>query len=136
MQSKWQTKIINFMRGRYGIFDTLNKFLLVISFALLIVMGFKPIPVVNLIPFALLIYIYYRVFSKKIYVRANENRKFMTATASIRKRYHFYKAAVKNRKTYRYFHCPDCHQELRAPKGKGKIKITCSKCHHQFVKKV
>lgn len=131
-----QSKIIHFMRGRYGVFDTLNKFLLVVSFILLIFLSFIPVRFLIIFPIVLLGYVYFRVFSKKIYVRANENRKFMQATAGIRKKYHFYKAAFKNRKTYRYFHCPECKQEIRAPKGKGKIKITCSKCQHQFVKKV
>lgn len=37
---------------------------------------------------------------------------------------------------YRYFKCPGCGQELRAPKGKGRIRVTCSKCGKQFEKKV
>ena len=38
--------------------------------------------------------------------------------------------------TYRYFKCPECKQKMRAPKGRGKIKVTCKHCHTQFVKKV
>jgi len=28
--------------------------------------------------------------------------------------------------------CPACHQELRVPSGKGRIRITCSACGHKF----
>ncbi|MBR3231854.1 MAG: hypothetical protein IKF75_04170, partial [Lachnospiraceae bacterium] len=42
----------------------------------------------------------------------------------------------KDRKTYRYFKCPGCGQEVRVPKGKGRIRITCPKCHQSFEKTV
>lgn len=28
--------------------------------------------------------------------------------------------------------CPMCHQKLRLPADKGILKVTCSKCSHQF----
>lgn len=37
---------------------------------------------------------------------------------------------------YKYFKCPACGQELRAPKGRGRIRVTCSKCGNQFEKQV
>ena len=37
---------------------------------------------------------------------------------------------------YVYFRCPSCSQKLRAPRGKGRIKIRCSRCGEQFNKKV
>ena len=36
---------------------------------------------------------------------------------------------------YAYFTCPNCHKNLRVPKGLGSIKITCSSCGHQFIEK-
>ena len=36
---------------------------------------------------------------------------------------------------YSYFRCPQCGQQLRVPRGRGKISITCPKCGHQFIKK-
>lgn len=38
-------------------------------------------------------------------------------------------------RTYRYLICPQCAQRLRVPRGKGKIKVTCTKCRNQFVAK-
>ena len=37
---------------------------------------------------------------------------------------------------YRYFKCPNCKKEYRAPKGKGLIRVTCKECGAQFEKKV
>jgi predicted phosphohydrolase len=36
---------------------------------------------------------------------------------------------------HRYFDCPRCRQRVRVPRGKGKISISCPKCHEKFVKK-
>lgn len=46
-------------------------------------------------------------------------------------------ARVKSqqRKVYRFFTCPQCSQKLRVPKNKGKVRITCTKCGHSFIKK-
>ncbi len=38
-------------------------------------------------------------------------------------------------RTHAYFRCPECRTECRVPKGKGKIRITCPKCGHQFIKR-
>ena len=38
-------------------------------------------------------------------------------------------------KTHAFFRCPQCGKELRVPKGKGKIKIKCPNCTHEFIRK-
>ena len=38
-------------------------------------------------------------------------------------------------RTYRFLICPQCSQRLRVPRGKGKIRVTCTKCRNQFVAK-
>ena len=35
----------------------------------------------------------------------------------------------KERKTTAFLKCPNCGQVLSVPKGKGKIRVTCPKCH-------
>lgn len=35
----------------------------------------------------------------------------------------------KERKTTAFLKCPNCGQILSVPKGKGKIRVTCPKCH-------
>lgn len=45
------------------------------------------------------------------------------------------KRAAEDRKTHAYFKCPECHTNCRVPRGKGKIRIKCPKCGHQFIKR-
>ena len=33
---------------------------------------------------------------------------------------------------YKYFICPQCTQRLRVPRGKGHLRVTCTRCHHVF----
>ena len=41
----------------------------------------------------------------------------------------------EDEKTHAFFRCPQCGKELRVPKGKGKIKIRCPNCSHEFIRK-
>ena len=41
----------------------------------------------------------------------------------------------KNRKKYKYFKCPKCGQRMRAPRHKGKIRVTCNQCTNVFLTK-
>ncbi len=36
------------------------------------------------------------------------------------------------RKKFKYLTCPQCRQKLRVPKGKGKLRVTCTKCGCKF----
>lgn len=84
---------------------------------------------------ALIIYTYYRIFSKQIYKRAAENEKYLKAVAKLKKAFRIQKKAAGQRKYYRFFKCPGCKQTIRIPKGHGRIEIRCPKCGCRFVKK-
>ena len=87
----------------------------------------------------------WRMLSRNVGKRRVENEKFLSFfrlfksdPEKARKREEERKAKEarkESEKTHRYFNCPGCHKELRVAKGKGKIKITCPHCGHQFVKK-
>ena len=130
---KWAGKIQKFFYGRNG-FDDLAKLFLILSVIVFLVYGFWPKDqwfiklMLSLISYALMIYAYFRIFSKKIYKRVQENKRYL-GFVSINK------AKWKHRKTHKFYRCPKCKTWLRVPKGKGKITITCVKCATKIDKK-
>ena len=36
---------------------------------------------------------------------------------------------------YKYFICPQCTQRLRVPRGKGRLRVTCTRCGNVFITK-
>ncbi|HBO47915.1 MULTISPECIES: hypothetical protein [Pediococcus] len=129
---KWLYKVVQFMQGRYGIMDSLNKFLISCGLILIFLTIFIHAGWLNLLGLLFLIATYWRVFSRKIYQRARENGKFQQWTAWLTKPISRRYQEWQQRKQYRFFTCKNCHQRIRIPKGKGKIQITCPTCRHQF----
>lgn len=120
------------MQGRYGIMDSLNKFLISCGLILIFLTIFIHAGWLNLLGLLFLIATYWRVFSRKIYQRARENGKFQQWTTWLTKPISRRYQEWQQRKQYRFFTCKNCHQRIRIPKGKGKIQITCPTCRHQF----
>lgn len=115
-----------FMQGRYG-GDKLNITLVWVSFGAYIVSLLIPIAAVKLLLVALyygvLGWAIFRMLSRNTYKRYQENRKYLQFLDRIKDREH------------KYFDCPRCRQQVRVPRGKGKIAITCPKCKEKFIKK-
>ena len=128
---KLKNKLRTFMIGRYGT-DQLSLSLLILGLVLCILVVPFNFIVIKLLPFIPIFLCYYRVFSKNIYKRQQENFKFIRFYTPILKRYRLLVKRFKERKTHRYFKCPSCKQTLRVPKGKGNISITCPKCKNVF----
>ena len=42
---------------------------------------------------------------------------------------------IRRDKEHVYFKCPSCGQQLRVPRGKGKITVTCRGCGASFEEK-
>lgn len=132
---KFLPKFLAFMRGRYGQNDFLNKCLNRTALTTLILSLFIFKGPLRIITLLLAIFSSYRFYSKRIYVRSNENQKFLKKTATLRKFFRFYHEAWINRKQYKYFHCKNCQQALRVPRHRGILKVTCSHCHQHFTVK-
>jgi len=123
-----------FMVGRYGV-DQLSVALLVFG----IVISFS-CSIAGLFPWSFLSYIpygfaLYRMLSHRIEMRRKENAAFMKVWGPVAGWFRLRREAFRNRSTYRYFRCPHCGLHLRAPRGRGKIQITCQRCHERFIKK-
>ncbi len=132
--SKWRERLARFMQGRYGAYDTLNKWLLG-AFIVLIVLSCFLGSVFDILALVVLVYAYFRIFSRNISKRMAENQKFISwksrVPAFFKKRF----ATLKTLRTHHIYRCPQCHQKVRVPRGKGKICITCPKCHTEFTKR-
>ncbi len=135
-----------FFQGRCGI-DAIGKctsWFAIIMLLCTMIFHFNTFYILALVA---LIYSYWRMMSKNVAKRYQENQRFLMHTERIR----FFFKGIRNkikkffskakydsdqRKIYAIFRCPSCNQKLRAPKGRGRIEVTCRNCHTTFIKKV
>ncbi len=127
-------KFAQFMVGRYGV-DEFSQFLLGFAVAMMIVNLIIRIPVLNTVVLLLLVYVYFRMFSRNIQGRYRENLKYKELTWKIRSFFTSKKNQAADLKANHIYKCPKCGQKIRIPRGKGKIIVTCPKCKNEFEKK-
>ena len=127
-------KLRRFMYGRYG-GDSLNLALMIFGLILAFfssVTGFWPL---NTLSYALYFYAIFRILSKNIPARQKEYYTFLKVWTPVQKWFRIKKTAFLERKQYKYFRCPNCRQYLRAPRGRGRILVTCQRCRKEFNQK-
>ena len=122
------------MMGRYGT-DEFSKFVLGLAVAVMVLNLFLRIGLLNTLVLVLLVYVYFRMFSRNIQKRYEENVKYLQMKGRIVSVFQKEKRMAQDRKVNHIYKCPSCKQKIRVPRGKGKICITCPKCRHEFVKK-
>lgn len=130
----WRDKLNKFMIGRYGS-DSFSKALLTVAVILYFINIFVQHEVLTSLALLLLLYCYYRMFSRNVYKRANENQQFLYKTQKLRSSLDKYKRQFKDAKTHHIYRCPNCKQKIRVPRGRGRISIHCPKCNTDFIKK-
>jgi hypothetical protein len=115
-----------FMQGRYGT-DKLNMFLLGLGLALSVLAMLLSFPALDLLltvaAYTLMGIVIFRTLSRNTYKRYRENLRYLQLVQQLRDRQH------------RYYNCPRCRQQVRVPRGKGKIAISCPKCKEKFIRK-
>ncbi|MBQ8799091.1 MAG: hypothetical protein IJZ55_05955 [Lachnospiraceae bacterium] len=126
-------KFMRFMQGRYGN-DQFNRFLMIVAMVLLILSVFG-LDLLYFIAIAVMVYVYFRMFSKQIYKRSAENQKYLQYEWKVKAKLQKKKSQLQQSKTHRIYKCPNCKQKIRVPKGRGRIATTCRKCGHEFIKK-
>lgn len=127
-------RFTRFMMGRYGT-DEFSKFLLGMALVLVVLNMFLRFGLMNTLVLALLFYVYFRMFSKNVQRRYEENRKYLQMKGRITSFFGREKRRAADRKVNHIYKCPNCKQKIRVPRGKGKICITCPKCRTEFTKK-
>lgn len=124
--AKLSAGLRRFMMGRYGT-DKLNMVILgagLIACIISMFIHFAPINLLlTLISYVFMGWAIFRSLSRNTYKRYQENRKYLMLVQRFKDRKH------------RYFDCPRCRQQVRVPRGKGKIAISCPKCKEKFIRK-
>ena len=125
--------LYNFFQGRNGM-DAIAKFTWILTFAF-ILLSFIP-GVVGYVFYVLttvsMVYTLFRVLSRNVYKRREEERRFLDKTQRVRRYFADSRVRFAQRKGYKFFRGPTCHSYLRVPRGKGKLQITCRKCGNRF----
>jgi len=110
---KYSNKFKKFMYGRYGP-DELYMFLFKIYLALLIINLFIKSSVISLLEILIIVWMFYRFFSKKIYKRSDENVAFLNIKKKLLKPFSNIKRNM-NDKDHIYKKCHKCHTTLKLP---------------------
>ena len=126
-------KLSRFMQGRYGN-DGLNQFLMTAALVCLVLSLFG-LDTCYMIALLMMVYAYYRMFSRNIYKRAAENQWYLKKTMKVRSWLGSQKKQLAQRKTHHIYKCPGCKQKIRVPRGRGRIEIRCQKCGTKFIRK-
>lgn len=150
----FRNRFYRFMQGRNGV-DELSKFLNRVGFVVVITailcsiltFAFANHAMQAAVVFRILYYVlfgiglllfilcYFRIFSRKVAKRQAENTRYLYRKQHVKRFFSTKKQEWRDRKQYRYFKCPKCRQRMRAPRHKGKIRVTCQKCANVFVTK-
>ncbi len=131
-------RLARFMQGRYGI-DQFTNFLVFSALVMLVLEMFIKVPfmrfLLNTLSIAAIIYSYFRMLSRNHNKRYSENERYMKFHNGVKFFIARQKSHMQQRKTHHIYKCPQCRQSIRVPKGKGRIAITCPKCHTEFIKR-
>ena len=129
--------VARFMYGRNGM-DQLNAALLRVYLAVFLAQMIFSLAklrggavVCEILLWPLMVLIFFRMFSKNLYKRREENTKFLNWWWGVKNRGQGAKARHAD-KDHKYFTCKSCKAICRVPVGKGKIIITCPKCGAQI----
>lgn len=132
--NNWKYRIRQWLSGRNGM-DQMARDLYFLSLIIVLLQRLTRLRFLSSLGLLIMCYSLFRVFSKRSWKREEENQKYMTFRWKIISRIKSWKKRTGKDSQYRYFKCPKCHQQLRVPKGKGKLEITCPKCGHHFNRK-
>lgn len=130
-------KLYRLMAGRNGN-DDLNRFLLyadLVVFLLGIIFSKSFGSFFVGLAIVLLAITYFRMFSRNLIKRSEENGKFLILRNRFRSSLRLKREQWAQRKDYKFFVCPSCKTALRVPKGRGRVKIVCRKCGNSFTGK-
>lgn len=144
----FKEQFFRWMEGRYGLrglSDNMQILLVAVYFVLALINVFARSRIVGALELFILLYTLFRVLSKNIPARENENRLVMVWAYKCRETLRFQKGNAQVRKEKRavqkerrkdkehiYRECPECGATLRLPRKKGKHTVACPRCGNTF----
>ena len=130
-------RLIRFMAGRNGAVQRSRAVSLVVLVLLVVGMFVHgdAARVLWVLAIAGLIYVYFRMFSRKVYKRRAENEKYLRATAGLRLYFRGLRERWSQRRGYKFFPCPSRRTPLRGAEGKGKQEIVRRQRGNSFIQK-
>lgn len=131
--NKLKSQVQRFFIGRNGV-DILSRDLNFFALALMLLDSILGTFVIYWIGLLIFVIAIFRMCSKNIRKRSTENNTYIAFRTPIISRFKNRKKRSVDKKNYRYYKCSSCRQQLRVPKGKGKIEIACPKCGSKFTK--
>lgn len=135
MRMPLRERLRRWMAGRYSTVDALYRFLSTAAMVLILLAMLLRLPVLDLPALGLLGYGWYRLLSRDIARRAAENAAFVRRRQQVIDAVRRRRVRWAQRRLYLYCRCPGCRQQVRVPRGHGRVAITCPRCHTEFVKK-
>ena len=124
----------NFMIGRNGP-DQLTQAILIASVIVMLISAFTGLYIVNLIGTAGYIYCLFRMFSRNVAKRREENAKWIEFKTNFGRENHYRWMRLKNSRQYKYFRCPQCRSWMRMERKLGTKHVVCGKCGNKFEQK-
>ena len=151
---------MRFMQGRRGL-DQLGVFLFIAGFVVELAGNLFRVRLIYYIGLAMFFFGIYRMFSRNIYKREEENERFLRFKARFTDRragaggwpgrsagnaggdrggWNSGNAngnggagpAGPDKTVYCVYYCPSCQQQVRIPAGKGRVRVTCPVCKEKF----
>ena len=126
-------KLQQFMMGRTG-GDQLSLTLLGSSIVFNLLSSLLDLGIFYWLSLICMCYALFRMLSRNVSKRRAENARFLTLIRPLKRRAASLRNQMKD-KEHRYFRCPNCKQQMRVPKGKGRIQVTCRSCGVTFEEK-
>ena len=130
MLDKLRYKLSIFMQGRYGP-DDLYKGCLILYLVLIIVNIFLASKLISALLYLLIIFVFFRFFSKNITKRQKENATYLIWKNKAKNSFDIFKKRFSD-KEHVFRKCPHCKATLRLPRKKGAHTVSCPKCKTTF----
>ena len=135
LKVSFRERVARFFYGRNGA-DTLANAVMILALALTFLNMILQSMLLSLLVLGLLIYFNFRMLSKNLWKRQQENRAFQALLGRLRRFFSLQRSRWRDRKTHIYRTCPHCKRTLRLPRTKGEHTVCCPCCYQRFQVKV